>query len=155
GRVPKLLMLSFVVMFAVPDFVSAKTFKVQFSATNDDEPDRSPGDGNCEDFRGVCTLRAAIEESNALPGRDQIDIPAGHYLLTLGQLLISDSVDLIGQDPSNTIVDGNDSSRVFVISSAATVSIKDLTIRNGRATDIGQAGGGIRIEEMGSLTLSN
>ena len=31
----------------------------------------------------VCTLRAAIMEANALAGADEIDVPAGAYLLTL------------------------------------------------------------------------
>ena len=31
-----------------------------------------------------CTLRAAIGESNAMPGKDVIKLPAGTYVLTLG-----------------------------------------------------------------------
>ena len=42
-----------------------------------------PGDGVCADAGGACTLRAAIEETNALPGADAIVVPAGAYLLTV------------------------------------------------------------------------
>ena len=37
-----------------------------------DSGDASPGDGVCNDGSGHCTLRAAIEESNALAGADVI-----------------------------------------------------------------------------------
>ena len=45
--------------------------------------DASPGDGTCADAGGDCTLRAAIMEANALAGADEIDVPAGGYLLNL------------------------------------------------------------------------
>jgi CSLREA domain-containing protein len=43
-----------------------------------DGVDSNPGDGNCDVADGECTLRAAIQESNALAGLDTIefDIPA-------------------------------------------------------------------------------
>ena len=37
-----------------------------------DQSDSSPGDGQCQTAVGSCTLRAAIQESNALPGADII-----------------------------------------------------------------------------------
>ncbi|MFO7682650.1 MAG: right-handed parallel beta-helix repeat-containing protein, partial [Chloroflexota bacterium] len=37
-----------------------------------DQSDSNPGDGQCLTAVGTCTLRAAIEESNALPGADTI-----------------------------------------------------------------------------------
>lgn len=37
-----------------------------------DTPDATPGDGICDDGSGNCTLRAAIQESNALAGSDTI-----------------------------------------------------------------------------------
>ncbi|MEM6316437.1 MAG: collagen-binding domain-containing protein [Bacteroidota bacterium] len=43
-----------------------------------DEGDTNPGDGRCQTVNCDCTLRAAIEEANALAGRDTIcfDIPS-------------------------------------------------------------------------------
>lgn len=38
-----------------------------------DTSDASAGDGVCDDGAGNCTLRAAIEEANALPGPDEIN----------------------------------------------------------------------------------
>ncbi len=40
--------------------------------TTTDEADASPGDGNCETALGDCTLRAAIEEANAVNGSTDI-----------------------------------------------------------------------------------
>ena len=37
-----------------------------------DTVDASPGNGVCDDGSGNCTLRAAIQEANALPGPDTI-----------------------------------------------------------------------------------
>src|SRR5262245_54644254 len=38
-----------------------------------DAVDATPGDGVCQTGAGVCTLRAAIQEANALPGPDRIE----------------------------------------------------------------------------------
>jgi CSLREA domain-containing protein len=38
-----------------------------------DTSDTSPGDGLCADANGACTLRAAIEEANALGGPDRVE----------------------------------------------------------------------------------
>ena len=51
-----------------------------------DEADSNPGDGVCQAFGGECTLRAAIKESNALPGADTIVIAAGVYELEIPTL---------------------------------------------------------------------
>jgi CSLREA domain-containing protein len=48
---------------------SAATFTVDSTA---DDSDASPGDGACVTALGECTLRAAIEEANALLGTDTI-----------------------------------------------------------------------------------
>src|SRR5919198_5138806 len=51
--------------------------------SNVDETDANPGDGLCETARGECTLRAAIQEANALEGVDTITIPEGTYTLSI------------------------------------------------------------------------
>src|SRR5437870_10369966 len=51
-----------------------------------DAVDASPGDGLCADATGACTLRAAIMETNALPGADEITLPAGVYALSIPPL---------------------------------------------------------------------
>src|SRR5918992_4919759 len=71
-----------------------------------DAVDSNPGDGTCRTAAGACTLRAAIQEANALPGADEIRLPAGTYALgipprnqndvTTGDLDITDSLAISG-----------------------------------------------------------
>lgn len=60
------------------------TFTVNNSTL--DTSDAVPGDGVCNDGTGNCTLRAAIEEANALAGIDTINFniaPSGPHTITL------------------------------------------------------------------------
>lgn len=57
----------------------AATFTVNSTA---DAVDAALGDGVCATAGGQCTLRAAIQEANALAGADTITLPAGTYILT-------------------------------------------------------------------------
>ena len=54
-----------------------------------DESDAAPGDGICDNGLGNCTLRAAIEEANTLPGRDTVT-----FNITSGDPLIQVSAEL-------------------------------------------------------------
>src|SRR2546428_469029 len=58
----------------------AATFTVNDTT---DTVDAALGDGMCATAGGTCTLRAAIQEANALPGPDTIMVPAGTCLLTI------------------------------------------------------------------------
>src|SRR5687768_14741066 len=80
-----------------------------------DAVDARVGDGACVTRAGTCTLRAAIQEANALPGADLIQVPAGTYAIaippvnqndaTTGDLDITDSVAISGAGAGSTIVD--------------------------------------------------
>ena len=106
--------------------------------------DANPGDGVCDADppKNVCTLRAAIEEANALPGADEIILPPNTYLLTIvAELTITDNLTITGGGASTTIIDGIKSvrpnTRVFGISFGDTVSVSGVTIRNGPMPPIG------------------
>lgn len=62
--------------------VSAATFTVDSTG---DSADASAGDGICATALGACTLRAAIQETNALPGADVIAfaILSGHQRIAV------------------------------------------------------------------------
>ena len=95
-------------------------------------------DGSCTD--GDCSLRDAV--SSALPG-DTVAVPAGTYVLTLGEISIDQDLTLTGAAARSTSIDGNAASRVFNVGSSnrgAIVEISDLTIRNGRPPDLGDGG---------------
>jgi len=91
----------------------AATFSVNSAA---DAVDAVPGDGVCETGagNGVCTLRAAIQEANALPGADIITLPSGTYTLGLpdsagasdlgGDLNIRADLTIVGAGAGTTIV---------------------------------------------------
>ena len=135
-------------------YAQAAVFTVN---TNVDLPDANPGNGVCETAsgNGVCTLRAAIQEANALAGADTITLPPNSYLLNvLTELGITDSLTITGGGAPTTVIDGNKSvrpnGRVLAIGSGITVSISGVTIRNG-----GTGGGGGGIFNVGTLTLSN
>jgi CSLREA domain-containing protein len=155
--------LSTVFLFAALD-ASAATFVV---TNTTDAGDATPGDGICSWMTGICTLRAAIQESNAWPGADVIQIAAGTYTFSIagagedlavtGDLDIRDTVTIEGASAATTVIDANALDRVFDVQpmSAATLSvaIRDVTIREGALTDSG--GAGIRHDDDGTLTVED
>lgn len=112
--------------------VSAATFTVNSTA---DAPDADLGDGICADAAGLCTLRAAIMQANALGGTNVIDLsqisdPNNPIILTIpgadetvegnatdgyevvgthdasiGDLNITSSMDIVGAGSGNTIIE--------------------------------------------------
>ncbi len=111
---------------------------------------------------GLGSLRAAI--AAATPGATIVFAPNVHNItLTSGELTINKSLDIEGPGADKLTISGNDASRVFDISGAATttVTIAGLTIAHGSAIGLGidhspsdLGGGGILNEAHASLTLS-
>lgn len=113
-----------------------KTFSVD---SQTDEPDDSPGDGVCATGGATCTLRAAIEETNARQGRDTITLSAGSYDLTNGPLEVYSNVTVTGAGMDVTSIVGDGLNRVLTL--AGDVTISGLTVRNGVVN--GDCGGGV------------
>jgi CSLREA domain-containing protein len=149
--------------------VVATEFTVDSTA---DAVDVSPGDGACKTATKVCTLRAAIMETNALPGEDAITLPAGTYTLTLagrnelaattGDLNIADALTIFGDGSETTIIDAAGIDRVFEIHSPSDAAIVfvGITVQNGSAETPGETvvsvqGGGIYVEFGGNLSLED
>src|SRR5262249_137289 len=126
--------------------------------TTDDGVDVTPGDGQCRTANDHCTLRAAIQEANALLGADVIRLPAGTYLISragsaedppaTADLDITSAISITGDGAATTIVDGEQLDRVFDVLATGAAVISGVTIQNG-STD---AGAGIRVEG-GTLKL--
>lgn len=110
-------------------------------------------------FLPICTLRAAIEEANALPGTDIIKLGSGTYFLGIegtdedravtGDLDITDSVRIIGEGPDQTFIDGAALDRVFdIIGGQTSVTFSQLTITKGNLPagqpETKKGGGGVR-----------
>jgi len=122
-------------------------------------------DGVCETApgNGVCTLRAAVMEANAVAGGGAtIRLPAGVYVLTRpptegggaanGDLDLAAPLTILGAGPSATIIDGSDLDRVFA-SQSDPVLLRGLTVRNGKTPSGEFCGGGILND--GNLSLEN
>ena len=128
-----------------------------------DTVDVNPGDGIAADAAGLVTLRAAIQESNALPGADTITLPAGTYTLLLvgpgedlaasGDLDLRDNVTLTGAGADVTIIDGISQDRVFDVMTGIIARVSGVKITGGAAVFSEEDGGGIR--NQGLLTLTN
>jgi len=146
---------------------SAPAWAATFSLNSTlDVVDSKPGDGVCETAlgNGVCTLRAAIQESNKLVGTDIIQIPAGTYVIAIpstlagdstGNLDITDSVNIVGAGAQVTIIDGGALDNVFAsVGSSKAVEISGVTIQNG-SVPATRLGGGIFARSSNSLTLTD
>jgi CSLREA domain-containing protein len=169
ARMLTLLLLS-VCFAALPITAEAVTFIVNSTV---DDVDAAPGNGVCATAGSVCTLRAAIQEANTLPGPDVIKLKTGLYRLTIagisenacatGDLDITDDLTITGTGSKNTFVNGKKLDRVFHVIDPLldriSVTIADMTIQNGVATEDGYGemnnviGGGI-LNESGSSTLT-
>ncbi|MFZ1701821.1 MAG: hypothetical protein WBO10_03050 [Pyrinomonadaceae bacterium] len=109
-----------------------------------DSYDTTPGDGNCGDIKGHCTLRAAIMESNATAPDDVIvfDIPDPSVItLKLGELPVSTRVVIMGRGARRLTIERDGSPnvgtfRIFNVTGGA--HLRGMTIRNGH----GAVGGG-------------
>jgi len=167
-----------------PGTLSAATFVVNSPA---DVHDSNHGDGICETalHNHICTLRAAVEEANALAGADKITLQANvtyHLSLTetlsniTSDLIFTDSVTITGAGPNSTILDGNGTGhRVLTVFKCVgnvtkpnssecvtggdiSVSISGITIKNGLAAYVSgtyDGSGGAGIFNLGILTLDN
>ena len=113
-----------------------------------DAPDANPGDRTCARAvppgteagapGGLCTLRAAVMESNASVWKDTIEVPSGLYQLTLpvaaggGQLAITDGVKIQGAGAATTIIDGNHANMVIHVQSEG-LELNNFTIQGGNS----------------------
>jgi CSLREA domain-containing protein len=145
-----------------PEPTRAAIFVVTTSA---DAEDFSPGDGSCDANQSPavsCTLRAAVQEANALAGDDSISLPAGTYALTLagiedlaasGDLDVDSAIVIEGAGAELSIIEQTTEDRVFEVwFSPASLTLVGVTLRGGDAgTEISSLGGGIR--NLGQLSL--
>jgi hypothetical protein len=103
---------------------------------------------------GDGSLRQAVTNANAFNTNDTITFTvAANGTITLASALPNlannGTLTITGNGAANTIISGNDAVRVFNVNGGATVSLSNLTIRDGRSTD----GGGI--SNTGTLNIDN
>lgn len=124
---------------------SATGFTVNSSA---DTSDANPGNGVCATATSVCTLRAAVQEANALGGSDVITVPAMTITLA-SQLPITSSLTLQGAGARATILAASATPHGMIKVTAGVVTVSGLTI-----TGATGGGGALAVwQEGGTLTL--
>ncbi len=140
-----------------------------------DTVDVNPGDGLAEDALGNTTLRAAVMESNALPGGDTIALPPGTYALGItgsgedaaatGDLDVTDDLVIAGAGAATTIIDASGladvtgfGDRVLHLQGTITVDLSGVTITGGNLDgtpgSTGDGGGIDAIESTLNITDS-
>jgi len=135
--------------------VAAATFDVGSTA---DDTDVSPGDGECLALVGgglgevpqfTCTLRAAVQEANALAGRDTIVLFPGTHVLALGtsgqddddsaaigDLDVTSEIDVeasFGSAPGSVVISADDSDvadAVFHVLQGGSLRLEGVTVRD-------------------------
>jgi len=149
----------------------------QFVVDNSsDADDALPGDGVCSIVAGTspgpCTLRAAIEEANILPGADTItfnlptsddayDPQTGAFTLGFGRVPpdISQPLTITNPDPSKIIITrppNGPEYHLFNITATGTVNIIGVTIKRGSVSHISSnAGGGIQNAGNAIVNVTN
>lgn len=120
-----------------------------------DEVDKTPGDNICSSTpSNVCTLRAAVMESNAHTGMDTVSLGQATYKLTIsgrdaktfnaakGDLDITDDTKLYGFSMFATFIDAQKIDRVFDFADGVTVDMTSMDLKNGDSLE--ESGGALR-----------
>ena len=148
------------VVFQLSRAQAAATFTVNSLA---DTSDAAPGNGACADAGGQCTLRAAIEEANALSGDDTINFSVTGTINLTSALPSLTNMTINGPGSGLLTVrrDTGGNYRIFLIN-GFIVRISGLTVTNGRTPDgtsgsvFGNPGGdGAGISATGTVTLTD
>lgn len=147
----------------------AEGFHFQVNTTKD-LPDATPlGDGQVDvdpDTPGAqISLRAAIQETNALPGLDAITLPVGKYKLTrqgaledqgaTGDLDVNDHLTITGAGAAETVIDGKKAKDRVFHAAGVVFSISGVTIQKGKPKEDFGRGGGIFAESGATLNVAS
>jgi predicted outer membrane repeat protein len=102
---------------------------------------------------GVGSLRQAVLDANANAGADDVvfdpNVDTQTITLTSGALSVTDDLTVTGDGATNTIIDGNGTDRIFLITGSPTFTITGATLQNGVAS----SGGGGAIDSDGAVTI--
>src|ERR1700688_3351234 len=106
---------------------------------------------------GDCSVSCSLRDAVALsaPGAT-LAVPAGHYVLTLGAITISNNLTIAGAGARTTVIDGNASSGIFSPPTVLTIEIDDVSLINGNTVAVNPVFGipaGGAIVGSGTLTL--
>lgn len=105
-------------------------------------------------------LRGAINSANSNAGLDTIVFQnAGSILLTSGELVISEGLEIRGPTAGGITIDAQQNSRIFNFTDTmGDLILENLTLQNGRDTSnlfFSIGGGAVRFASSDTLTLDN
>jgi CSLREA domain-containing protein len=151
-------------LLAFSERLEKRSMLTSFVVTStEDAPDADPGDGVALTADGETTLRSAIEEANANPGADTIELPAGFYDLhhgseTLPSLEITDNLTIRGDGQQQTVfLARKNADEIFALESDVTLLLDELSFvssGHGTLTEGAQPGGGtIELEDVSQLDV--
>jgi CSLREA domain-containing protein len=136
--------------------------------TSTDGVDANPGDGICATIpnTNVCTLRAAVMEANALPGKDVIYLSNFLYELGIpaisqgqnsdsaahGDLDVEDDVKIAGAHQSYTTISSQDA-RILDVPEGISVEVSDLQLRDVVLAEAGETSCGLAVRNAGTLLM--
>jgi len=138
---------------------SAEVFQVNSML---DALDADLNDNLCITATGDCSLRAAIQQANAIGGGHIIELPAGTYNLSvrgdqddtgvMGDLDIHSHIVINGAGADVVAIDGMRSDRVFHVLSDGHLVLNSVTVRNGWIMHNSTGGG---IDNRGVLEVND
>ena len=151
---------------ARPARIPSLVFEV---TTTFDGLDTNPGDTHCDvspDPGDQCTLRAAVMETNSLAGAHEIHLDSGTYILLggadednsqSGDLDVKGSITVSGSDIGPTVIDGGATDRIFQVFGGAALTLRSVSLRNGKVSGNWPegTGGALRVMSGSSTTLEN
>lgn len=81
--------------------------------TSESDADKDLNDKLCLTEKGQCSLRAAVEQSNFNQVKSRIHLPSGHFKLGHYPLEFKNRLELWGEGPTKTILDGEGLTQVI------------------------------------------
>jgi CSLREA domain-containing protein len=156
----RIILLALLILIGAYPLGARSSWAFNFTVNSfDDAVDTNPGDTFCNTQNDVCTLRAAIQEANSFPIQHNIALPAGTYILSLGELAIKENITINGTIDEagkvSTFIDGSNASRIFKVSDGVPLTLNSLWLRQGVHTADGPKSGGGAIFNQGTVAAHN
>ena len=150
-------------LLAFSERLEKRSMLTPFVVTStEDAPDADPGDGVALTAAGETTIRSAIEEANANPGADSIEIPVGLFEIPASSPLTGDGIRIsedlqirgVARDESQLFTT-EQLGQAFDLELGVTLLLDDLAlISRTNLTDGQQPGGGkIELEDVEQFEL--
>ena len=143
-----LLILGYLLLNPAPQLLAAPQ-GVVLQVDRLDDP-ALPAGSACTGAANDCTLRGAVD---AAASGDTIEVAvAGTIVLAQGSIALTKDLTITSASEATHLVDGNESSVIFVIGSGRTVQLNGLTLQNGLNSS--ESGGAV-VMTAGTLTMTN